>query len=477
MSFDLVRPYESCGDCDRPFGSGARAGPRGLKPAARQERSARPTIRNAREGRARVDHMARADPMARLGHPRRTRLVTFLIPYALLSSSACSRREEPPPPPIPLVTVANPVRREVVEWDEYTGHVDAVDFVEVRARVSGLIVSAPFQSGAIVSKGDLLVEIDARPFQAELDSRRAEVARSEALVQLAEIEVRRIQNLPPGSATPIERDRTEAALSEARAVLAAAKAAVELARLNVEWCSVTAPIGGRISNRFVDPGNLITGGGGSATLLTTIASIDPMYVRIDADERAVLKYQRLARERKRPHARENQIPFYLQLADETTYSREGVIDFVDNRIDPATGTLRARGVLPNPGGWLTPGFFARIRVPGCEPYQATLIPGAAVFTDQDQKRLFVVNAQDVVEARAVRLGTAFGELRAIEEGVGPEDRVIINGIMQVRPGSKVRTQEGSIPLDSLPSMPAYPQNHSPSSSAGGAPASGQGDGG
>lgn len=365
----------------------------------------------------------------------------------------CSRPPPPPPPPIPTVTVAHPAQREVIEWDEYTGHLDAVDFVEVRARVSGFIVSAPFQSGAIVNKGDLLVEIDVRPFQADLDSRIADADRADALVRLAMVELKRIQDMPSGVAAPIELERAEAALSESRAVLSGTKAAVESARLLVEWCRVTAPITGRISNRYVDPGNMITGGSGTGTLLTTIASIDPIYCRIDADERAVLKYQRLTRENQRDHARKKLIPFFMQLADETTFSHEGVIDFVDNRIDPATGTLRARGVLANPEGWLTPGFYVRIRVPARKPFVATLVPDAAVVTDQNQKLLLVVGKDDVVQARPVALGPLFGDLRAIESGIDSGDRVVINGVMQARPGSKVLPQDGVISLDGLPTIP------------------------
>lgn len=370
--------------------------------------------------------------------------------FVAIFAAGCSRRESLPPPMIPTVTVAHPVQQEVVEWDDYTGHLDAVDFVEVRARVSGLIMSVPFQAGAIVKQGDLLVDIDVRPFQADLDSRLAEEARAAAQVRLAEIELKRIQDMPPEASVPIERERTEAALAEAQAMLAGAKAAVESARLNVEWCRVIAPIEGRISERHVDSGNLITGGSGTGTLLTTIASIDPIYCYIDADERAVLKYQRLARDQKRVSARDAQIPFLMQLADETTFSHKGVVDFVDNRIDPRTGTIRGRGVLANPGGYLTPGFFARVRIPGSGRYVATLVPDTAVVTDQNQKLLYVVGDNDIVGMRPVELGAIFGDLRAISSGVQADDRVIINGLMHARPGAKVAPQLATVPLDSLP---------------------------
>lgn len=394
---------------------------------------------------------------ARWGHRNRHRSTqsrkwTIRFAMSLLAAWACKCRHEAPraaPPAMPTVTVAHPVEHQVVEWDEYTGHLAAVEFVEVRARVSGMIVSVPFQPGSIVKQGELLVEIDARPFQADLESRLAEEARALAQVQLAEIELRRIQEMPPEAAVPIERQRAEATLAQNQAVLAAARAAAESARLLVEWTRVTSPITGRISSRSVDPGNLITGGTGTGTLLTTIASIDPIYCWIDADERAVLKYQRLAREKKRVSAREAQIPFFMQLADETNFPHEGVIDFVDNRIDPATGTIRGRGILPNPEGFLTPGLFARVRVPGSGLYVTTLVPDLAVATDQNQRVLYIVGKDEVVEARLVKLGALFGTLRAIESGVDVSDRVIVSGIMQARPGLNVSVRETQIDVSSL----------------------------
>lgn len=373
--------------------------------------------------------------------------------------AACKAKEQPAPPeaPPPAVTVALPVEYEVTEWDEYTGYLDAVEFVEVRARVSGLVVAVPFEEGALVRQGDLLVEIDSRPFKAALDARLAEQARAEAQVELALVEFNRIQGLPAGAASNIERETVAAQLDQARAVLAGAKAAVEAARLNVEWCRVEAPIAGRISRRLVTPGNLITGGGGEGTLLTSIASIDPIYCYIDADEQSVLKYQRLVREGKRASAREKVVPCFLQLANETGFPHEGVIDFVDNRLDPRTGTMRARGVFPNPEGWLVPGLFARMRVPGRGPYRAILVPDAAVSRDQNQKRLLVVGPDDVVEARTVELGALFGNLRAVESGITADDRVIINGLLHARPGARVAALPGSFDTDALARLAVTPQ--------------------
>jgi multidrug efflux system membrane fusion protein len=365
----------------------------------------------------------------------------------LAGSGNCRKKDPPAPPPPPGVTVSKPVEQEVVEWDEFLGHLESVEFVEVRARVSGLIVSVSFQEGAIVKQGDVLVEVDVRPFQAELDSKKADVARAEAQLRMTEIEFNHLKELMPArSASQIEFDKAEASLLQAKAELQGAEAAVESARLNVEWCRVTAPIGGRISRRYVTPGNLITGGGGQGTLLTTIASIDPIYCYVDADEESVLKYTQLAREGKRRSAREVSIPCFLQLANEKSFQHEGVIDFVDNRMDPTTGTMRGRGVFPNPHGWLMPGFFGRLRVPGTGRYMTLLVPDSAVTTDQNQKQLLIVGADDIVQVRRVTLGALFGDLRSILSGIDPNDRVVVNGLLRARQGAKVSPHEAPISL-------------------------------
>ena len=308
-------------------------------------------------------------------------------------------------------------------------------------------MSAPFQEGALVKKGDVLFELDARPFQADLDSKLADVARAEAQVALARIEYNRTRKLlPQEAAAPLEFQIAEATLAQQQAVLAGAKAAVESARLNVEWCRVTAPITGRVSRKIVTVGNLVSGGGGQSTLLTTIASTDPIYCYVDADEASVLKYEKLAREGKRASARDTRVPCVLQLANEKGFPHQGVIDFVDNRVDPSTGTMQGRGVFPNPDGALTPGFFARLRVPGSGAYQAVLVPDEAVGTDQNQKDVLVVGPDDRVEQRLVQLGTLFGELRVIKSGVSPTDRVIVEGQLLVQLGRRVQPHEVPISI-------------------------------
>ncbi|HKQ48285.1 MAG TPA: efflux RND transporter periplasmic adaptor subunit [Phycisphaerae bacterium] len=379
------------------------------------------------------------------------RICVSLAAWALLTASGNCRKKDSPVPPPPAVTVARPVERTVIEWDEYTGYLDAVDFVEVRARVSGLIMYSHFQEGGIVKEGDLLVELDVRPFQADLDAKIAAEAQAAAQVDLAKVDFDRIEGIPKDSRSRTEYDTAAARLKEAEALLSAAKANVESARLNVEWCRVTAPIAGRISRKLVTEGNLITGGSGTGTLLTTIASIDPIYCYVDADERSVLKYQRMSREGTRTSARDAYIPCFLQLTDETNFPHEGYIDFVDNRIDPTTGTIQGRGVFKNPKGYLLPGFFGRIRIPGSGKYQAVLVPDEAIVADQDQRLVMTVGPDDVVQPRPVKLGALFGNLRAILSGVGASDRIIINGLMQARPGAKVSSHEAEISMTAFES--------------------------
>lgn len=268
--------------------------------------------------------------------------------------AGCGKPAERPAPPPPPVTVARPVQREVIEWDEYTGHLEASETVEVRARVSGFIEKAEFEEGAMVKAGQLLFVIDPRPFQAELAQQQAEVQRATAQRDFAVNEFKRIEGLrPTGGASELELANARQRMLEAEASVAAAQAQVQAAQLDVEFTRVTAPIDGRISRKYVTQGNLINGGAGQSTLLTTITSIDPIYAYMDVDEQSVLRYQRLAMQNKRDSARDMQIPIFMRLSNEQGFPHEGVIDFVDNRMDPNTGTLRARGLFTNPTGYLT----------------------------------------------------------------------------------------------------------------------------
>lgn len=374
------------------------------------------------------------------------------------------------PPPPPKVTVAHPIVRDVTQWDEYTGRLEAVETVAVKAQVSGFVDSVTFTEGALVKKGDLLLTIDSRIFQAQLDSAQANVQQAKARLQLAQAtlqlarnDVKRAEATGPGGISSEELDtrratvaQDEASVAEAQAAIAVAETAVQTAALNVEWSKVTAPISGRISSKGITPGNMLTGGPGQTTTITTIASVDPVYCYIDADEASVLKYQRLAREKKRVSAQEEPLPCYMELANETDFPHTGLLDFVDNRINPATGTRRCRGVFPNPDGTLLPGFFARFRVAGEELKNATLVIDDAVGTDQDRKYIFVLHPDNTVERRTVTVGPLFGELRVVSSNLAPTDLVLVNGIsslVMVRPGGKVDPATGDMPEHRLAAAP------------------------
>jgi RND family efflux transporter MFP subunit len=385
----------------------------------------------------------------------------------------CKKPAAAPPTP-PAVTVSHPVERDVIEWDTYTGHLEAPQSVTVAARVSGMIVDTPFVEGAIIKKGDVLYVIDERPFKSDLDSKVADQQKAQAQLEIAQLNMdRQQQALKANAVSKQDYDNAKAARDQADAALAATKAAVELSRLSLEWCKVTSPIDGRVSNKIVTVGNLINGGAGQATLLTTVQSVDPMYCYVDVDENSVLKYQKLAVEKKRVSARDAKIPCYVQLGNETGYPHAGVVDFVDNHIDTNTGTLRARGVMPNPKGYLTPGSFAGMRIPGSGRYHALLVPDTSIGSDQSQRNVLVLNQNDIVEARPVEVGALFGSVRAIISGIKPEDRIIINGQMHARPGTKVSPTEGTIQIDPSafadPNLPTTQATTSPTTEPGANP--------
>jgi RND family efflux transporter MFP subunit len=389
-------------------------------------------------------------------------------------ASGCGKPPGQPQPPPAVVTVAKPLQREVIEWDVYTGHLEAPEAVQVNSRVSGMLVAAPFKEGSVVKKDQTLFQIDRRPFQADYDARLADLAKAKAQVDVAKSNFDRESLALTGNAvSKQDYDNAKATLEQAQAALDGAKAALETSALNLEWCNVTSPISGRVSYRNVTVGNLVTNGGGPApaTLLTTVESVDPVYCYVDVDENSVLKYQKLAMARQRFSARDGRIPCYVQLANETNFPHEGFVDFVDNHVDTSTGTLRARGVFPNPTGDLTPGFFASMRVPGSGRYKALLIPDSAVMTDQDRRNVLVVGADNMVQPKPVELGALFGNLRAISSGLSPDDRVIINGQMHVQPGAPVNPMDGQIainPSDFSEMGALIPEGQPSSEPAGGA---------
>jgi multidrug efflux system membrane fusion protein len=356
-----------------------------------------------------------------------------------------SEAQAPASPPPPPVTVSKPLAKAVTDWDEYTGRLEAVQTVEVRARVSGYLQSVNFKDGAIVNRGDLLFVIDPRPYEAILNQAKAEVTRNKFRLELARNNVERAERLFKSRAISGEElDTRTQEQRQALASLEAAKAAVEAAELNVEFTRVTAPIKGRVSRELVTEGNLVSGGTEGSTLLTTIVSLDPIYVYFTADERAYLRYARLAQSGARPSSRDVANPVKLQLADEKDAEHEGKMDFVDNRIDTATGTAQGRAIFPNPDRLLIPGLFAKVRLLGEGPYQALLVPDGAIGTDQSQKFVFVIDEQNVARRQTIVPGRMEGSLRIIREGLKGDERIVVDGVQRVRAGSPVTPQETQI---------------------------------
>lgn len=375
--------------------------------------------------------------------------------WTALRPPALAQQQQPAPPP-PAVTVSPPLKRAVVEWDEYTGQYAAIDDVEIRARVSGYLQSTHFEEGQMVQEGDLLFVIDPRPFEAALAQARAQLAEAQARVELANRQLARAGQLR-------ERDFVAAStydqrVQEQRVAVAdaeAARAAVRAAELNLEFTRVTAPVAGRIGRREVTVGNLVTGGAnGNTTLLTTIVSQSPIYFVFDMSEAQHLAYKRAIADGRLNSTAEG-IEVRAQLADETDWPRTGVLDFVDNQIDRTSGTIRARARFPNdetarhpetgePLLPATPGQFGRIRIPGSERYEALLIPDSAIVTDQARKIVMTVTEDGTVAPKPIRPGPIYDGLRIVRSGLTADDRIVINGLMRARPGAKVTPQPGEI---------------------------------
>ena len=352
------------------------------------------------------------------------------------------------PPPMP-VTVSPPVAEKVIQWDEYSGRFEARAVVEIRARVSGFVEKLYFKDGQLVKAGDPLFTIDKRPYEIAVESATADVARNKAQVDLAELQVQRGNALVASRNIPeAENDSRKSTLAVNQAQLKAAEAALHNAELNLEWTDVTAPLAGRLSDRKVDPGNLIQGGQQGATLLATIVATDPIYFLFDVSEADYLRYQRLYLQGQRAQAASPTIPVRIKLADETDWKRTGKIDFVDNVLSPRSGTIRTRALVENKDLLLTPGVFARVQLYGGE-YDALLVPDSAIVSDQAGKIVFVVNKDNVVEGRPVTLGPIYDGLRVIREGLKPDDRVVLDGLANptVRPTAKVNPQPGKITVN------------------------------
>jgi RND family efflux transporter MFP subunit len=347
--------------------------------------------------------------------------------------------EPPPPPPAPAVTVADVTGRDITEWDEFTGRFEAVDAVEIRPRVSGYLRRVLFAEGKEVRKGEVLFEIDPRPYEADLAGAEAELERARSGAALAAREVERAQRLVTVQAISREEyDARVSAAAQGGSSVRAAEAAVAMARLNLEWTRVRAPISGRVSNAMVTEGNLVQAGPPGATLLTTVVSLDPIYVYFDSDEQTFLKYGALARAGLRQSSHVAQTPVHLGLANENGgFPHRGYVDFLDNQLDSRSGTIRTRAVFSNRDRLFTPGLFARLKLVGSGRYRATLILDRAIGTDQDKKFVLIVKPDSTVDYRPIQIGRLVDGLRIVTGGLVPGDRIVINGLQRVRPGMKV----------------------------------------
>jgi RND family efflux transporter MFP subunit len=381
-------------------------------------------------------------------HPFLWRSLGFAVLTAVLVGCGSTPPvvETPPPP----VSVSQPIVRNVTDYDDYEGRIAAVDMVEVRARVRGHLVKVSFQDGQMVKEGDPLFEIDPRPYQAALDAADAQKASADASLELARKEYARTLRLTKsGAASREELDVWSAKQLTASADRLKALAAVEQAKLDLGFTKVTAPVNGKISRTQVTVGNLINASGGE-TLLTTITSVSPMYVYFDVPERALLEYRREFRKGKaddgaEPPIKELKIPIYVGLEGEDGYPHKGFIDFADNRVNPSTGTIQARGELPNDKRILDAGMRARVRIPVSDPHKSLMVTERAIGTDQGRKFVYVVTDQNIAERRDVKLDRLTDGLQVIKEGLKPEDWVVVNGIQRVRDGAKVEPNRVAMP--------------------------------
>jgi len=364
-----------------------------------------------------------------------------------LALSGCDRKPAAQaaaaPPP---VSVAQPVKRTVTDWDEFTGRFDAVEEVQVRARVGGFVTGVEFRDGAIVNAGDLLYLIDARPFEAVAEQADGQLSDARARAELAKRELDRALTLQQSqNVADSTVDQRRQALQAAKASQMVAEGLLKAAQLNIEFTHVLAPITGRVGRHLVSVGNLVQGSEGGSTLLTSIVSLDPIYIYFDMDEATYLKYNRLWFEGKRPSSRDKPNPVQVMLGGETAPSHEGQVDFLDNRLDASTGTLRGRAVIPNKDLSILPGQFGRVRLIASAPYEALLVPDTAIATDQARRIVFVVGDDNTVEARAVVLGPLDEGLRVVREGLKPNDHVVVDGLQRVRVGAKVSPHEARAP--------------------------------
>lgn len=374
---------------------------------------------------------------------------SLILLTAATLASGC-RADPPPPPPPPAVTVAAVPERDVTEWDEFTGRLEAVDAVEIRPRVSGYIKGVDFAEGKEVRKGAILFEIDPRPYEADLERAQAGLEQARTGAELAAREVERARKLVDVQAISREEfDSRTSAHAQGVAAVRAAEAAVQTAELNLNWTRVRSPIAGRVSRAEVTAGNLVQAGPPTATLLTTVVSLDPIYAYFEGDEQTYLRYSMLARAGTRPSSRDVRNPIYLGLANEDgLFPHQGYVDFVDNRLNPETGTIRARAVFSNKDRIFTPGLFARIKLVGSGKYHAALVLDRAIGTDQDKKFVLVLKPDSTVEYRSVEPGRLIDGLRVVTSGLKEGEQIVVNGLQRVRPGMKVTPTVALMAADS-----------------------------
>jgi RND family efflux transporter MFP subunit len=382
-----------------------------------------------------------APPARRRARVRALPAATIVVALVLAGCGETPQPAAAPPPP-PSVTVARPTTRTIVDQDEYVGRFVAVHEVEVRARVSGYLEKVHFEDGQLVKEGDLLFTIDKRPFQNALAQARANLETAKSNLTYAEADI--------GRGRQLLRDRTiseqvfeqrSQTFRNAQAAVTASEAMLRQAELDLEFTELKAPISGRIGDRRVTTGNLVTGGtGGNTTLLAVIVSTDPIRLEFTFDEASLLRYERLAREGRSDVAGRGSVPVRLKLLDEHDFSHYGRMEFIDNVIDRSTGTIRGRAVFANRDALFTPGMFARVQVPGSPPYEALLVPDVAIGSEQVRKFVYVLDAENVATTRYVTPGALLDGLRVIKEGLTLGDSVIVNGMARVRPGAKVNPQ-------------------------------------
>jgi len=374
-----------------------------------------------------------------------------LLLSAALTLGGCSKSGGPPSAP-PEVSVALVIEKRVKDWDEFTGRLQAVETVEIRPRVSGYIDKVAFTEGSLVKRGALLFVIDPRPYQAEYDRAAADVKRFKTALELGSIELARVQRLKDsGAVSQEELDERKSTVAQAEANVAGAEAALESALLNLNFTRVTSPVDGRVSRAEVTRGNLVTGGSNGGTLLSSVVSMNPIYLYFDADEQSYLRYTQMARAGESTQAAGS--PVHVGLANEEGFPHSGAVDFIDNQLNPQTGTIRARAVLQNNNGQFTPGLFARVQLLASGEYPAILIEDRAVNTDQSQKYVLLLGADNKIEYRKVKLGRVIDGLRVVREGLKAGDVIVVNGAQRVHPGVTVTPQRLVMAADGAHTAP------------------------